>query len=1195
MLSRGLSGAVKSERLLAFFDAMKHLLVLGIIGAFTAAACAAQTGAPPPCLVLSFDGDLRDGSGRGNDAFAERAAFAPGKAGQGLAKGSAPVLVPEGGDVRLAPGLRVECWVRVEALPPEGQEILFKDDEYILRIDPAREGGHFSFFVNLGGWEPRAKSPLAPTPGAWHHLVAAWDGKVISLEVDGKVVRVPRAGVPEVSSEPLRVGPIEGVIDELRLSNPAGHRSAAAYWPLDGGTADATGKGHDAGGKGTQFVPGRCGQAIKFGAGPIAVADAAALQLSAGLRIDASVRVDELPETGYRHIVMKDGEYQLRLNSKKEGGRFAFFVFLDGKWEPRAESLEPARPGAWHRISARWDGTALILDVDGRREKVSRSGMPSPKGQPLRLGAPGIALDEVCIENPRRPLLRARAVDQGQAILRAGRPETIAATVRNLGAEAQEAVATLEVPGTVTCLTPAARPLGTLAPGAATRVEWTLRAGSETTATAGIRLAARGLKPAVDRFVLSFFPPEDRREADIPVGRAGAQESPGQTGMAASPGSPPGAAPGVTYHVDPARGDNANAGTSPEAPWKDLTPANGRTLGPGDRLLIRRGSVINQELDISVRGTAAHWAEIGAYGEGPRPIIRRNWDIDDRCALVRDPDFLKISGLVFSHAGKGLVVHYRTGGRAGLLVEDCIAHHIEGLYRFNAHGIPEWRDRIGAPDDGLRSSAGFAFTGAPAKDITLRDCEMFHCSWGFFAGGEALTVDRVFCHDNFVHNTSPHPAIVSARRSILQNSIFDAPGWHAYAGTMGIMLVNPQGLIIRNCTFRNQPDSGSHDEGGIDFENTGSGCLIERCTFQNNAGAAIEVLGLQAPQTRNVEIANSRFILNNVARKLGPSEIYIWGKTPDPEVCCSTGWIRDNGYVLNPGVAFFTNEAPATTRWTLANNTAYPTVAALKAAMPFNDPPVVNAGPDRHAAEATLVLEGKVADDGRPAGRSPAVRWELLDGPANVAFENARAPRTTATFPARGAYTLRLVADDGELWLSDTVVVHRLAEGASVARAWEFNTPLDKEGWTEVNPGTKVQEWLDQQWPCKAEPVKYVGGGFYILAIENSRDAHLLSPDDLGVALPAAGVVHLRFQNHTPARQMRLRFTTAQDASWDERKAKIFEVTPDDNAPREYAVDMRRVPGWKGKLKQLRLDIAIGAPLTGTCRFDSIRIEINTQ
>ncbi|PIX40189.1 MAG: hypothetical protein COZ57_26645, partial [Armatimonadetes bacterium CG_4_8_14_3_um_filter_66_20] len=64
----------------------------------------------------------------------------------------------------------------------------------------------------------------------------------------------------------------------------------------------------------------------------------------------------------------------------------------------------------------------------------------------------------------------------------------------------------------------------------------------------------------------------------------------------------------------------------------------------------------------------------------------------------------------------------------------------------------------------------------------------------------------------------------------------------------------------------------SYDEGGIDFEAAGNGCLIDHCTFQNNAGAAIEVLGLKSPQPRNLEIADTRFLANNTARKLGPAE-----------------------------------------------------------------------------------------------------------------------------------------------------------------------------------------------------------------------------------------------------------------------------------------------------------------------------------
>jgi hypothetical protein len=537
-----------------------------------------------------------------------------------------------------------------------------------------------------------------------------------------------------------------------------------------------------------------------------------------------------------------------------------------------------------------------------------------------------------------------------------------------------------------------------------------------------------------------------------------------------------------------------------------------------------------------------------------------------------------------------LIVTYTEAGHQGLVIEDCIAHHIEGLYRPNAHGIPEWRDHQGPTGDGLSISAGIGIAGTTAKELVLRDCEAFQCSSGWFVRGDDVIVDRVYCHDNYVHNTSPHPFLVGIRRAVLQNSIFDASGWHASAGTMGIMLGDPQGLIIRNCIFRNQPDSGSHDEGGIDFENSGNGCLIDHCTFENNAGAAIEILGLRSPQTTNIEIRNSRFIKNNTANKLGPSEIFIWGRTPDPAVCCSTGTIHDNGYVTIPGVEFFINEAPKLTSWTLRDNKPYATVEEIEKAMPFNRPPVVDAGADIRTDRMNIALAGNVTDDQKPEGKPLSIAWEVLEGAGGVAFDDVNAPRTTVTFQAPGDYILRLVADDDEFWLSDMVVVHILPAETSVAAAWEFNTPLDKEGWTEVNTGTRVQHWANPNWPTTSHPVKYVAGGYYVVAIEESSDAHLLSPDHLDVELTGREIVTIRFQNHTPATRMRLKFTTEADAVWDDVKSRSFTVVANDNRCRTYSVDMSSVPAWKGRLRQLRLDLAAGEPVTGTCRFDYVWI-----
>jgi hypothetical protein len=832
-------------------------------------------------------------------------------------------------------------------------------------------------------------------------------------------------------------------------------------------------------------------------------------------------------------------------------------------------SCSTARTATLTFITDAGHGTVpLPLWSTPRTSVVDLSAVPNWRGRLklLAISVPGVRAHEVQLESlwvsgkpEGRPFLHVRHLAQGGAILRVGRPEEITAVVRSLGMEARGTTARLVLP-------PGVMPTGTTK-----TAEWTVVADAETSVLAEVVLTAKGAAPSSELYKLIFRPLDAPPEIEVRTTRRAGT---------------------LAYYIDSIDGNNANAGTSPDAPWRDFTNINGKTLGPGERLLIKRGSVINQELQVSARGTADNWAEIGPYGTGARPTIRRNWDIRDRCALIRDPDYLRIHGLMVTCAAQGLIVSYTKSGHTGLLIEDCIASHVEGLYLPDNHGIPEWRGRSGPQGDGA-SSAGIAVLGSSAQDVTIRDCEMFHTSRGFCVSqrGERVTVDRVFCHGCYAHNTSPHPVLIGG--TLVQNSIFDASGGHASRGTMGIMLGSPRGLTFRNCTFRNMPDSGSHDQGGIDFEAGGNGCLIDRCTFENNAGAGIEVLGLKSPQCKNIEIRNSRFIKNNWVKKShGPAEIYIWGKkkNSDPKVCCSTGTIHNNGYVLLPGVDFFVNAAPDLTWWALQDNVQYATAEELRKAMPFNDPPVVDAGPDLYPNQATVRLAGTVRDDGRPAGSNLKVRWEVLEGPAGVVFENGSSATTAATFARRGDYLLRLVGDDSELWLSDMVAVHVLPRGATVAKAWEFNRQLDKEGWTEANLGTRERKVGRKSYQV-SKPVKHVSGGYYIVAVEDSTDAHLLSPDALSADLARHKTISVRFQNHTPATRMRFRFTTHAATTWSDANSKSFDVIPNDNGPREYSVDMSTVPGWTGHLKQLRFDLATGDALTGTCRIDDIRID----
>jgi DUF1680 family protein len=86
-------------------------------------------------------------------------------------------------------------------------------------------------------------------------------------------------------------------------------------------------------------------------------------------------------------------------------------------------------------------------------------------------------------------------------------------------------------------------------------------------------------------------------------------------------------------------------------------------------------------------------------------------------------------------------------------------------------------------------------------------------------------------------------------------------------------------------------------------------------------------------------------------------------------------------------------------------------------------PPSVEAGVDR-----TVVLGGKTYLSGSARalisrGGPPPVAWNKTSGPGDVAFENAGALETTATFSAPGDYVLALTAGEGELSASDTVNV----------------------------------------------------------------------------------------------------------------------------------------------------------------------------
>ncbi len=102
-----------------------------------------------------------------------------------------------------------------------------------------------------------------------------------------------------------------------------------------------------------------------------------------------------------------------------------------------------------------------------------------------------------------------------------------------------------------------------------------------------------------------------------------------------------------------------------------------------------------------------------------------------------------------------------------------------------------------------------------------------------------------------------------------------------------------------------------------------------------------------------------------------------------------------------------------------------------------NTPPIVSAGADQSITlPATATLGGDASDDGLPNPPGAlTLTWSAPVAPAAVAFADAHAAATTATFTQPGSYTLRLTASDSVLSASSDMHVTVTNVSASLTLA----------------------------------------------------------------------------------------------------------------------------------------------------------------
>ncbi len=191
------------------------------------------------------------------------------------------------------------------------------------------------------------------------------------------------------------------------LSSPS---RAAVSWEFDG-TATPSGGGVELLRGKPAFVATDKGQGLAPGVA-LQYADAAELRLRPEMEILCRFRLDELHEHP-RALVMKNGEYLLRMDGTKEGGYLSFYVQIEGKWEPRLRG-PVVRTGTWYDVRVVWSGQGVTMDVNGETFEHTRFGRIGPGTEPLQIGPIAGVIDYVELRNPsldRAALLATMSAD----------------------------------------------------------------------------------------------------------------------------------------------------------------------------------------------------------------------------------------------------------------------------------------------------------------------------------------------------------------------------------------------------------------------------------------------------------------------------------------------------------------------------------------------------------------------------------------------------------------------------------------------------------------------------------------------------------------------------------------------------------------------------------------------------------------
>ncbi len=296
---------------------------------------------------------------------------------------------------------------------------------------------------------------------------------------------------------------------------------------------------------------------------------------------------------------------------------------------------------------------------------------------------------------------------------------------------------------------------------------------------------------------------------------------------------------GPVYYFSSSEGDDSRTSEQardPQTPWKsfEMLKTAVRTARPGTRLLLKRGDTFpgsNVEFwrrDLPV--DSARPIVVGAYGEGPKPVIRCTSG-----ALFRPTiDGVVLQDLNCQGGGTAQRAVFTRGG-GPTTVNHLVLRRltIEGFRTgiFPGGGGHEPNRFIFLEECVVRNNGNWGWLGGAGDHMVIRHCTFAHNGTSakyqhniYFRGdaflikdnvihqGSGLGVNTHFTSDtiirrNFIHHNGTGPGggigiSTGGKTDVIKHVLVE--GNYLYQNLLGMWLLGTEGLTVRNNVFHGQ-------------------------------------------------------------------------------------------------------------------------------------------------------------------------------------------------------------------------------------------------------------------------------------------------------------------------------------------------------------------------------------------------------